>query len=243
MANKNLETLFLMPGNWKDLEDFSKKLSEISPQKYYYEKNAIQDIESRKSMRVEWHDPLKEWGEFFASSKKVSISQKQIESYSEMPMISVHGKTSSISEAQHLVDLIGSLFSCGGQGVKIVHSGVFYTQDEWKKFKFDRSEDLLDVFVPIYYSSRGAFSCGMQHFGLPDVFVQSNDRQQDMFMAENFVWYLYSQSPRIKEGDFFSLKNGAPKYKIQFKAKDFLFPDHHDLYNTYGTIELVLESL
>lgn len=243
MNNKDLETLCLIPGSWQNPEDLAEKFSALSPQKYRYGKSEIQNIESRDSIQVGWHDPLKEWGEFFLTTNKTSVSQKQIDTYSEMPMISVHGNTSSIAETQKLMDLIGYIFLCGGKGVKIVHSGIFYTASDWEKFKTHQLENLLDVFVPIYYSSRGAFSCGMRHFGLPDVVVQSNDKQHDMFMAENFVWYLYTKSPILKDGDFFSLKNGAPKYRIQFKAKDFLFPDHHDLYNTYGTVELVLEPL
>lgn len=241
MNNKKLETFCVIPGNWKNLEEFGKKLSEVSPLKYHYKKNEIQEIESGKSVRIEWHDPLKEWGEFF-SSKKTPFSQKQIESYSEMPMISVHAKATSVSETRALVGIIEAILLAGGEGVKIVHSGIFYTPKEWTNFEVDHAENLLDVFVPIYYSSRGAFSCGMIHFGLPDVIVQSNDKQHDMFMAENFVWYLYTKSPSLKEGDYFSLKNGTQKYKIHFKAKDFLFPDHHDLYNPNGTIELVVEA-
>jgi len=132
----------------------------------------------------------------------------------------LHFPIGIIREKERVSSFTEALRSCGGFAVKVESAGVAHEWEHW--FSALHSEnpfDLYRTFVVLIGDSQHYYSCGMHHFGLPDVEAErSIDIKATADLMNRFNYWQIAEEPKITSGHTFSVAADAPRYRITLKA-------------------------
>jgi hypothetical protein len=109
-----------------------------------------------------------------------------------------------------------ALLDVGGLGVKCEISGSALGVKQWKeKSAVNWPSSLYHCFILLISGDDAYYTCGMRALGLPDAAVSSELDLQDAWeLLGEFNLYNLAESPILKTGETFSLKEDAPKYRL-----------------------------
>jgi hypothetical protein len=128
-----------------------------------------------------------------------------------------------------------ALLRSGGLGVKVESAGVAHSAERFDQFsQSDRPFDLYRALVTLVGGPEVFYSCGMHHFGLPDVTMPSSIPRDDAAETMNiFNVYRMAESPTLKSGETFSIAPDAPYYRLKHRPCD-LYPPDDTFFNEHG---------
>ena len=128
----------------------------------------------------------------------------------------MHFAVGIIKERERVATFTDALRRCGGLAVKVESAGVAHEWDQW--FAALNSEDPFDLyrnFVVLLGDSHHYYSCGMHHFGLPDVEVdQSIGIHEAADLMNRFNYWQIEEEPKLASGHTFSVTADAPRYRV-----------------------------
>ncbi|PQO26914.1 hypothetical protein C5Y96_19505 [Blastopirellula marina] len=132
-----------------------------------------------------------------------------------------------------------ALLKCGGIAIKIESTGIAHPAKKWEEWS--EKADLPTLFrAYVTYIGSGDlfYSCGMHNLGYPDCVVQAEiEPQTAAELIDAFLRYLLFDGPELEDGQTFSVKAEAPRYKIEHQKCTMFEPDHL-FHNPYGVWKL-----
>ncbi len=131
----------------------------------------------------------------------------------------LHFPIEIITQKERVIMFTEVLKRCGGFAVKVESAGVAHEWDRWfSALNSENPFDLYRTFVVLIGDSGHYYSCGMHHFGLPDVEVErSIEINEAADLMNRFNYRQIVEEPKIASGHTFSVTADAPRYLITRK--------------------------
>lgn len=129
----------------------------------------------------------------------------------------LHFPLQFITQRERIKRFTALLRDCGGIAIKNESSGIAHEWDRW--FELISSENLFDAYcacIVLVADEDVYYSCGMHHFGLPEVQISREfDIQEAAGFINDFNFYQLTEEPKIAVGHTFSLTADGPKFRIE----------------------------
>lgn len=224
-----------VPGVWKNHAEVSQALA-AQNHNYIFAGFTLMDTTTQDVSFVEMQDYDPRLVDVFETLGDSSITDQELEKIAQhRSTLWVLSSDVSIEQARRMMNVGRTLLKAGGLAVKVESSGVAHSAKRWQEFA--ASDDLLQMYcayVSLVEGDEYFYSCGMHNFGLPDVSVDRNAGIADATRLLNqFNSYQLEDLPQLDEGDYFSLDEHSPRYKLTFEACEVFEPEH-PFYNPFG---------
>ena len=167
------------------------------------------------------HTP--EMEEAFRSAGQGKISDETLQAINQHKGVAyLHFPLEFITQRDRIKMFTTLLRDCGGIGIKNESSGIAHEWDRW--FELIDSENLFDAYcacIVLVADEDVYYSCGMHHFGLPEVQISRDyEIQEAAKFINDFNLYQLIEEPKINAGHTFSLSPDGPKFLIGHVADD-----------------------
>jgi hypothetical protein len=230
-----------VPGVWKNQTEVSQALA-AQNRNLIFAGFTLMDTATQDVAFVEMQDYDPRLVDVFETLGNASITDQELEKIAQhRSTVWVLSSDVSIEQARRMMDVGKSLLKAGGLAVKVESSGVAHSARRWQEFA--ASDDLLQMYcayVSLIEGDAYFYSCGMHNFGLPDVSVErSVGIAEATKLLNQFNSYQLEDLPQLDEGDYFSLDEHSPRYKLSFEACEVYEPEH-PFYNPFGRWHLHL---
>jgi hypothetical protein len=230
------EMLMCIPGPWKDQRDFIASVISKTNGEFVFAGRVLlcPGRNDHAVLDFEGHTPQMRKAFEIAGQGKLAlellerVGEHKAVAYLRFPL-------KVIEQKQRLALFTDALMRCGGFAVKVESTGVAHSWDRW--FEALRSEnpfDLYHAFVVLIGDKEHYYSCGMHHFGLPEVEVsRSIDINAAADLMNQFNFWQIIEKPKIATGHTFSVAPNAPRYRITPK-KDLRHEVADCFHNEHG---------
>jgi hypothetical protein len=231
--------MLCVPGPWSDRTQFIKRVVVETKGEFMFAGMIIAEPAKKRHVILEFSGPDERLRRAFeiAGQGKVlptiveEVGRHRAVAYLKFPL-------HVIEQRDMLVDFTTVLRQCGGIAVKIESSGVAHSWDAWfEQMKSNNPFDWYRTFVCLIGDTEYYYSCGMHHFGLPEVEApRSIETREAADLMNRFNYYQISEEPKLAEGHTFSLTPEAPRYRLQRRddvrhdAEDDLFHNPHGIW-------------
>lgn len=214
------ELLLCIPGPWKDRGDFIASVISRTNGKFVFA-GALLVCPHRKDdvvLHLEGHTPQMRKAFEFAGQGKLPLELlDQIAEHSGVAYLRFPLKV--IEQKERIALFTDVLMRCGGFAVKVESAGIAHGWDRWfEALASENSFDLYRSFVVLVGDKEHYYSCGMHHFGLPEVEVsRSIQINEAADLMNQFNYWQIVEEPKIATGHTFSIGPEAPRYRIALK--------------------------
>lgn len=141
-----------------------------------------------------------------------------------------------LDEGAALVASIGhALRDAGGAAIRMEGSGAAWTWEAWDA-RMDRAEasDLSEIATVIVEGEDGTvFSCGMQHFDLPDAQIAMDDAEDATTWLDVFQAFQVAESPVLASGHTFAPDAGTAR-RVMERWPDHRHTPYDGRHNPFG---------
>ena len=215
------ELLLCIPGPWRDRSDFVRAVISGTNGEFMFAGMILTNPERKDHVPLDFapnDPPMRQAFEIAGQGKLPTRLLDQIAEHRGVAYL--HFPISIVSQKERVTTFTGALKRCGGFAVKVESAGVAHEWDHW--FSALNSENLFNLyrtFVVLIGDSQHYYSCGMHHFGLPDVEVErSVEIGEAADLLNRFNYWQIVEKPEIAPGHTFSIDAGAPRYRISLEA-------------------------
>jgi len=233
IANPTPRTIICIPGHWSSRVDLLRRISKKSDG-YAVAGQTLVDTETKEAftLEVDGHD------ERLASAFRAAGQHWATED--DLAAISRHtfalyliGEGGSCDRAASLMAAADALLRAGGYAVKVESTGLAHSADDWHELVEQRHlQSTYRAFV-VVVSGRDVYSCGMHNLGLRDAIVRAEEDDDPAELIRAFTFYAFSEAPVIREGDRFSVRKGAPRFRLASEECN-LYGEDDPFTNPYG---------
>jgi hypothetical protein len=138
-------------------------------------------------------------------------------------------------EKERVLKFSSVLQRCGGFAVKVESAGIAHEWQRWfAALNSENPFDLYRTFVALIGDRNHYYSCGMHHFGFPDVEVERNiEIKEAADLMNQFNYWQIVENPELASGHTFSVAADAPQYRITLRS-DSRHASEHLFHNTHG---------
>jgi hypothetical protein len=234
------ELLLCIPGPWKDRSDFIASVVSKTEGEFVFAGKilACPHRNDHVVLDFEEHTPqMRKAFEFAGQGKLPAELLDQLDVHAGVAYL--HFPVKIIGQRERLALFTNVLMRCGGFAVKVESAGIAHTWDEWfKALASENPFDLYRTFVVLIGDKDYYFSCGMHHFGLPEVEVsRSIAINEAADLMNRFNYWQIVEEPKIAVGHTFSIAADAARYHITLK-KDLRHVVTDFFHNEYGVWSL-----
>jgi len=143
----------------------------------------------------------------------------------------------STEQMLRLMAAASAVIRAGGLGVHVENVGIAHPPQQWLKFDSDGINGAFRAFVvTVDAAVKGAYSCGMNCFGMKEVSVPI--RTTDCLEAVGTVaWHLLVKGAPIRDGQTLSIGAKAAPYSV-CGVKTVVDLDGLQFYSQIGTWQL-----
>lgn len=236
-------TVIGVPGCWTDRVELQARCMEHG---FLWAgvKSAVIDRQSNAAMpfTVEVYDPAPEMRRAFELASAGRLPNKLLDEIAShtMTIYIVSEGNRSIDDVVAAMRFASVLLDCGGLAVKIESAGVAHSVETWKGYlsmAIPRLTAYHALTVRVIGTTSGeSYSCGMQSLNLPDADVRGNT-QEHPALLDLFAKYMLFEHPDLRDGNTFSVADGAPKYRLRHGTCD-RFPEDDLFHNPFGVWHL-----
>jgi hypothetical protein len=196
----------------------------------HLDSNTVLDIE------IEPPDPRLEAAFKAAGAHWVSARDlKRIRQHKQV--IYLVGECGSDTRAGVFMLAASAVLRAGGHSVKVESSGLAHSRAKWLQLTHNHYLFRAHEAFVLYVTGDDVFSCGMHNLGLPDAIIRSNASSNPVALLRTFTYYLFTESPVVRNGQTFAAAKGEPGYRLFHEASSPYPPG--DLFaNPYGVWRL-----
>lgn len=212
--------ILCIPGPWKDRGEFVITVASANNEEFIFAGSVLLNLRQQDHVPLDYAPGDSQMRKAFEIGAQGKISAMVLDRISQHRGVAyLHFPIGIIGQKERIATFTEALKRSGGLGVKVESAGVAHEWDYW--FAALRSEnpfDLYRTFVVLVGDSLHYFSCGMHHFGLPDVEVErSLEMNQAADLMNRFNYWQIVEEPKIAAGHTFSITADAPRYRIAQK--------------------------
>jgi len=235
----NPALVLCIPGPWADRTEFIKSVAVETRGAFIFAGKIMLEVAKSRHLEVDIAGAYPAMREAFRIAGQGHLSEDllaRIETHRSVVYLTFSLEV--IPHRESLLAFSGAMRQCGGFGVKVESSGVAHTWDAW--FAQLESEKLFDwyrTFVCLIGDQDCYYSCGMHHFGMPDVEVPRSVPAADAAdLMNRFNLYQIVEKPKLEAGHTFSLAVDSPRYRLHASEDE----RHDDLFrNPRGLWRLI----
>ena len=234
------EIILCVPGPWGDRTKLLEEIIVRTEGEFMFAGGILACPSAKDHVPLEYEPHTPEMEDAFRYAGQGKISDETLQAVSQHKGVAyLHFPLEFIAQRDRMKMFTTLLRDCGGIGIKNESSGVAHEWDRW--FELIESEDLFDSYcacIVLVADDDVYYSCGMHHFGLPEVQISRNyDIQEAAKFINDFNLYQLIEEPNINAGHTFSLTSDGPKFRIGHVADNR--HDQEDLfYNSAGVWSL-----
>lgn len=215
------ELLLCIPGPWHDRSDFVRAIVAETKGEFIFAGMILANPKGKDHVPLDFapHDPQMRRAFEIAGQGKVS-PQVLDEISNHGGVAYLHFPVQIASEKKRVITFTDILRRCGGFAVKVESAGVAHEWQNWiGALNSENPFDLYRTFVVLIGDSKHYYSCGMHHFGLPDVEVErSVEISEAADLMNRFNHWQIVEAPKLASGQTFSIRADAPRYRINQKS-------------------------
>jgi len=213
----NPALVLCIPGPWANRTEFIKSVAVDTGGAFIFAGKIMLEVAKSRHVEVDVADAYPEMREAFRIAGQGRLPEdvlSRIETH--RTVIYLTFPIEVIPQRETLMAFTGALHRCGGFGVKVESSGVAHTWDAWDaQMNSEKPFDWYRTFVCLIGDQDCYYSCGMHHFGLPDVEVTRSLPATDAAELMNrFNMYQIVEEPKLQAGHTFSLAVDSPRYRL-----------------------------
>jgi len=235
------ELLLCIPGPWNDRSEFVRTIVSETDGEFLFAGMIMAQPGRNEHVPLDFapHDP--QMRKAFEIAGQGQLPEPLLQQLGEHRGVAyLHFPVRIINEKERVIRFTAALRRCRGLAVKIESAGIAHEWDQWfSALNSERPVDLYRSFVVLVGDSRQYYSCGMHHFGLPDVEV---DRKLEIREAADLMnrfntWQIVEE-PNIASGHTFSVTADAPRYRIT-STEDSRHDPSNPFHNAHGVWNLI----
>jgi hypothetical protein len=132
-----------------------------------------------------------------------------------------------------------ALLRAGGVAAKVDSSGRAQSRDNWLALAgYEGPQALYEGFVCLVGDRTQLYTCGMHLLGLPDALLEGRySPGEARSLLDAFLLYVLIESPSLATGHTFSVRAGAPRYRLR-QVPDRIHPGDDLFHNPFGFWQL-----
>jgi hypothetical protein len=211
------ELILCVPGPWKDRSDLVRSSISETKGEFMFAGMILACPGRKDHVQVTFAPPDPQLKNAFEIAGQGKLQPELLEQIGRHNgLVYVHFPIQIIREKDRVGLFTNVIKRCGGLAVKIESAGIAHGWDHW--FSILSSENPFDLyrsFVVLIGDTDHYYSCGMHHFGLPDLEVdRSLDIKEAADLMNRFNFWQIAEEPKIASGHTFSLTPSAPQYRM-----------------------------
>jgi hypothetical protein len=234
------QTVIGIPGRWPDRSDIVTSIASRSGG-YLFAGMVLMKIGTKEGFTLEIYDRDPNLKNAFSIAGRGRLTDEDLDAIgSHTFTLYLVAQGGSVDLAKKLLHATNGLLKAGGMAVKIESTGTAHRAQQWAAFcAHDHLGSLLQAYVT-YIGSKGVYySCGMHNLGHPDALVEAAIAPHDAArLLHTFVGYLLVESPKLKDGESFSVDADAPRYRL-FQEPCTMYEASDLFHNPFGMWKLV----
>ena len=206
-----------IPGNWNDRSDLLARVVRESRGEFMFAGLICAQVKKNRHCKLEFTNADSAIGNAFEIAGGLQLDRdllKEISSHTSVVYLIFDSVLPELTD--ELKDFTRLLSRLGGIAIKIESTGVAFGWNSW----FERIEstnpfDSYRTFVTLIGDEDYFYSCGMHHYGFPDVEVASKigpNTAADLMNQFNF-WRVV-EKPTLAAGHTFSLTPVSRHYRL-----------------------------
>lgn len=229
MNSTQRELLLCIPGPWQDRSDFVRAIVSETKGEFMFAGMILANPKGKDHVPLDFAPGDPQIRQAFELAGQRKVSQQVLEQISGHGGVAyLHFPIRIINERDRVITFTNVLQRCGGYAVKVESAGVAHEWRHWFAALNSKNPfDLYRAFVVLIGDADHYYSCGMHHFGLPDVEVErSVEINEAADLMNRFNYWQIVEEPKIAAGHTFSVTADAPRYRINLKNDARHEPEH-----------------
>lgn len=225
------ELLLCVPGPWEDRSTFVQSVASETKGEFLFAGMILANPDKREYAPLDFAPPDPQMRRAFELAGQGKLPGRLLEQVAGHRGIAyLHFPVEIANERARVFAFTRAVQRCGGFAVKVDSAGIAHEWDQWfAALDSQNPFDLYRTFVVLIRDAQEYYSCGMHHFGLPDVEVECTvEINQAAALMNQFNFWQIVEKPELASGHTFSIGRAAPQYRISLK-KD----SRHDPLNSY----------
>jgi hypothetical protein len=230
--------MLCIPGPWGDRKELLTRIVRETGGEYMFVGNILAQPKENRHIQCELFPQTVNMREAFEIAGQSKFSAELLAAIEMHSSVAYLTFDEQFSVCREKIAAFTSVFRrIGGFAVKIESTGLAYEWPEW----FDRisSQNPFDWYrtcVTLIGDDEWYYSCGMHHFGLPDVEVSRQlDPKSGAELMNQFNYWQVIESPVLGTGHTFSVSPDPPYYRLELRTDyrhnaDDLFCNPHGLW-------------
>ncbi len=223
------ELLLCIPGPWRDRSDFVRAIISETQGEFMFAGMILAKPKVKDHVPLDFapHDPQMRRAFELAGQGKLSPQVlDQISGHGGVAYL--HFPVGIVSQKRRVLTFTNVLQRCGGFAVKVDSAGVAHEWERWRAALTSGNPfDLYRTFVTLIGDSNHYYSCGMHHFGLPDVEVERTvEINEAADLMNRFNYWQIAEEPKLASGHTFSISADAPRYRMTLDSDTRHEPEH-----------------
>jgi hypothetical protein len=234
------EIIVCVPGPWENRKYLIEAIITSTRGEFMWAGMILANPKGKDHVTLELSDPDELMLQSFKLGGQGKITSETLEAIAQHKSTAyLHFALNILSEKARLLRFTEVLFKCGGIAVKLETSGIAHEWERW--FELLGSTNPFDTYcacVVLVGDERFYYSCGMQHFGLPDVQVSNNiDAEQAADLMNQFNYWQIVEKPVLEAGHTFSLTPDSDRFRLS-RVQDKRHSEDDPFHNSNGIWEL-----
>jgi hypothetical protein len=224
-----------IPGPWKERSDLIEALLDAHQGAYLFAGLVVMEVATKTGCEAVWVEHDDGLRASFTRAGQGALSPALLNAIgAHESAVYLMFDDAGYETARTAARFAGALLRAGGIAVKVESAGVAHAPERWlQACDSDEPFDIYALFVVLVGGDDCYYSCGMQNFALRDTQVPASlGSQRGAELLNFFNLYQLVESPKLEDGQTFSLDENAPRFRMKREPYD---PGYEEpLYNPYG---------
>jgi hypothetical protein len=211
------QLLLCIPGPWADRTAFLQSIVSETGGKFIFAGMILANPRKQEHIELDLLPHYSDMRSAFEIAGQGKLPISLLNAIAEHHSVAyLHFPLRILEQVERLRSFTQVVKSCGGIAIKIESAGIAHEWSTWfAALSSENPFDLYRSFVVLIGDSHFYYSCGMHHFGLPDVEVSSVvGATEAADLMNRFNYWQIVEKPKIASGHTFSLTPDSPRYRI-----------------------------
>lgn len=236
--------ILCIPGNWEYRTEVVLSIAATSRQEYLFAGNILLHNATKDFFEISSSEYDSRMENAFNWASQGALASSLLKAISKHKyVIYITGNGGSLKNASKIMEAGNAFLKAGGLALKVETAGKAFSKEQWDGLiKYPETSKYIKAFVKFIQEKDGTiYSCGMQNFGLPDMFFPLYlEPSMTVELLKTFCLYQLLERPKIEMEQSSSITMGEKHFNITLKechlyAKDDIY------YNPYGMFHFKTE--
>ncbi|WP_269537102.1 DUF4261 domain-containing protein [Cerasicoccus fimbriatus] len=225
-------SVFCIPGPWSSRSELLAQVIRDSNGEYMFAGRLLVNTRLQEHVELEYCDHDPRMLEAFSAAGQGKLSEdvlKRIEEHKSVVYLITDLKIPA--QREKLLRATSALENVGGIAIKVEAAGVAHEWHRWNEYLgIESGFGLYNALICLISDTDVFYSCGMHHFGLPEVSVPASiGLEKGAQVINAFNRYQIHEKPNLQEGHTFSLSEDGYRFKLSYDVDTR--HDTEDLFN------------